>query len=426
MVSGPGAHAGRGVPLDGIVVLVADGSSPYVDVIRTLCSQESWPLVEVGTGQAAAWSASARKASLVVVASQRRAFVEAVVAAVRRSTACPLAVLGDLPTGDRIRALAGGADAFLPSGDDAQEVLVHLQALLRRAEAGDPAVRFLISGELEVDLWGRRCQLGGDPVPLSRTEYDVLVLLMRHARRAVRMETIIQEVWRTRAYQLQTNAARIMISRVRAKLRKVPDGAAYIKSVRGVGYEFTAPVLEMDDGSAPRPGVELGRLVLASSLLNLASELRGMPFEEAAQYVADAAVADKHGDAVAVFRSRRGLIELVAERGHPEEYCHFLRSGVRERGRTEVHPDNLDQPVQIDDIARLGNRAPSLRILAAHGFHSYLYVPLVADGRACGGLRLMSRSRRPLDPVMTMFCSAMAGLLSVKLPEDPPVMLASS
>ncbi|MCU1617418.1 MAG: hypothetical protein JWO98_4958 [Frankiales bacterium] len=425
VVTGRLAGAGK-VRVDGIVVLASDGGSPYADVLRTLCDQQGWPLVEVATGEAAGWSASSRKASLVVVASDDAPFVGDTVSAVRRSTACPLAVLGDLPVADRTRALAGGADAFLPSVADAEEMLVHLQALLRRSEAGDPTVRYLISGDLEVDLWGRRCQLAGTPVPLSRTEYDVLVLLMRHARRAVRLETIIQEVWRTRAYQLQTNAARIMISRVRTRLRSGAEGTAPIKSVRGVGYEFSAPVLEMDDGSVRRPGVELGRLGLASSLLSMASALRDRAFEDAARYVVDVAVADNHGDAVAVFRSRRGLIELVAERGHPEEYCRFMGSGVRERGRAEVHPDNLDQPVQIDDIARLGSRATSLRILAAHGFHSYLYIPLLADGRARGGLRLMSRSRRPLDPVMTMFCSAIAGLLSVKLPAEPPVMLATS
>lgn len=414
------------VNVDGIVVLVTAGRCRDADAVRALCTRRSWPVVEVATADDATWTASARRTSLVVVTGAEPAFILATVAAVRRSSSAPLAVVGDIEGPARTRALATGADVVLPPVDDPENLLAHLLALLRRSGPGDPKVRFLISGRLEVDLWSRRCQLDGEPLPLSRTEYDLLVHLMRHARKAVRLESIIHEVWRSRAYQLQTNAARIMVSRVRAKLRSHDaEGREYIKCVRGIGYEFSQPVLQAGDGAAEQTGGEPGTLTFASTLLRIAAGLRDLRYEDAAQYAVDALVHATGSDAGAVFSTRHGFIELVAERGHPEEYCQYVRSGVRARGRTEVHPDDLTQPIQISDIAGLRSKATSLQIMAAHGFHSYLYVPLITDGATQGGLRLMSRSSRPLDPVMTMFCCAVGGLLSLAVPADRSLLLTS-
>jgi DNA-binding response OmpR family regulator len=408
----------RPVSLDGVVVLAADTSAGAGrDTVRGLCADEHWSVVETATTDATAWAAAARKTSLVVVTDSRPAFVHDVVAAVRRSTTSPIAVLAALSSFDRKKVLGAGADLVLPESLDLDELRLHLTALLRRAGATwEPHVRYLVSDQLVIDLWGHTCELGNTPLHLPRTEYDLLVFLMRHPRRAITIEKIIQRVWQSQAYRGHVNAARIAVSRLRTKLDDAPSGRRFIRSVRGVGYEFIGPVLELGDGATASAGPELDNLQLSAVILQIASELRSLPFATAAQLCVDRLVATTRGVAGAIFYNAAGRIELIAERGHPEEFRSLLRGGVPLRGRSEVHAADLRQPTQVDDIARLSKTSESVRIMSACGFHSYLYIPLVVDGKVWGGLRLASRTTRPFDPVVTTFCAAVGAMVSMKLP----------
>ncbi|HVV08114.1 winged helix-turn-helix domain-containing protein [Amycolatopsis sp.] len=412
----------RTVTLDGVVLLVSPGPSPFATGLKTLCENEKWPVVEASTCDGASWAASARKTSLIVVTGGDPAFVLAAVKAVRRVTSSVLAVVAALNSRDRMRALGAGADLALPAGLDPGELRFHLVALVRRAsDTWEPQVRYLQSGALVVDLWARECALGDRPVHLSPTEYQLLLFLMRHPRQALPTSKIIQRVWRSRAYQGQVNAARIAVSRLRAKLGHGADGAPIIRSVRGVGYEFPGPVLEFGDGGAGSPGTDLGNLKLSAVVLRVADVLATRPFPEAAQFCVDAVVAATGGDAGAIFRKTSRNIVLCAENGHPEEFRAFMSRGVPVRSRYVVHALEEAQPTQIDDITRLARMSEAVKIMAAHGFSSYFYVPLLAGGRTWGGLRLASRGRRPLDPAMTTFCSAVGAMLSLKLPDPDEI-----
>jgi DNA-binding response OmpR family regulator len=407
----------RPVSLDGLVVLASSGAEG-TETVRGLCHAEGWSVVNATTTDAAAWASAARKTSLVIVTSSDVAFVLETVAAVRRSTTSVIAVLSQLNSFDRRRVLSAGADLVLPVDLDGAELRLHLLAVLRRASGTwEPQVRYLGSGALVVDLWARSCALGDQAVHLSRTEYELLVLLMRHPRQALPIEKIIQRVWQSRAYQGQINAARIAVSRLRTKLTEGGGaGSTFVRSVRGIGYEFVQPVLELGDGASEHPGPELGNLTLSTVVLNIAQALRTLSFEEAAKYSIEAMVKTTGGDAGAIFRSADGQISLIAESGHPEEFLAYMDGGVSLNGRSEVHALDLHQPTQVDEMSRLAKSSKSVQIMMLHGFHSYLYVPLVVDGKHWGGLRLASRSTRPFDPIVTTFCSSVGAMLSLKLP----------
>jgi DNA-binding response OmpR family regulator len=425
---GDPAELMRPLSLDGVVVLASPASSPGAsELVRLVCTGDEWSLVAAGTTDAAAWAAAARKTSLIVVTSADPAFVIDTVAAVRRSTTSSIAVLATLSSHDRKKILTSGADLVLPESLDADELRLHLMALLRRAAATwDPQVRYLVSGALVIDLWARTCMLGKAPLHLPRTEYELLVFLMRHPRKAITMEKIIQRVWQSRAYHGQINAARIAVSRLRTKLADDTTGQRFIRSVRGVGYEFVGAVLELGDGANDSAGPELDNLQLSTVVLEIAAALRNLRFEDAVQLCVDRVVAVTGGDAGAVFLNSGGRIKLLAERGNPADFRAFMDGGIPLRGRAEVHAVDLMQPTQVDEISRLANRSETVRIMSTHGFHSYLYIPLVVDGRSWGGLRLASRTKRPFDPVVTTFCSAVGAMLSLKLPESSAVLTVSA
>jgi DNA-binding response OmpR family regulator len=414
----------RELTLDGVVVLAAAGPGDLAATVRRLCLDKGWTVVDADTPDRASWAAGARKTSLVVVVGTDPVFVLKTVTAVRRSTASSLAVFAQLSGGERKAVLAAGADLVLAPALDAEELGDHLHALLRHsADTWEPQVRYLTSSTLVIDLWARECQLDDREVRLSRTEYELLIFLMRHPRQVITIEKIIQRVWASRAYHHQINAARIAISRLRTKLTAAPAGQPLIQSVRGIGYKFDGPVLEMGDAARGVQDADLASLRLSTMVLDVAAALQERSFAAAAQYAIDTVVSATGGSAGAIFYLAGGRIHLLVEQGNPAKFASLMREGVPLRGRTEVHSLDLRQATQIDDITPLARGSETVRAMSMHGFHSYLYVPLITGGRKWGGLRLASRSTRPFDPLVTTFCSAVGAMLSMKL-RNPEMVLA--
>src|SRR6202000_1392902 len=149
------------------------------------------------------------------------------------------------------------------------------------------------------------------------------------------------------------NAARIAISRLRTKLTAAPGGPPLIASVRGIGYKFDGPVLEMGDRASGAHDSELGNLRLSTMVLDIAAALQERSFASAAQYAIDTIVSATGGSAGAIFYVAGGRIHLLVERGNPAKFRELMRGGVPVRGRTEVHSIDLVRAAQIGDIRAL-------------------------------------------------------------------------
>src|SRR5919197_1195913 len=139
---------------------------------------------------------------------------------------------------DRIDGLDAGADDYLVKPFDVGELRARLRALLRRSGGeGDPdAVDF---EELELDSARHGVSVGEEFVELTRTEYQLLDLLMLNPRRVLPHSLIYDRVW---GYDFgpSSNALRVYIGYLR---RKLDDAGArpLIHTVRGVGYALREP-----------------------------------------------------------------------------------------------------------------------------------------------------------------------------------------
>jgi two-component system, OmpR family, response regulator MprA len=139
---------------------------------------------------------------------------------------------------DRIDGLDAGADDYLVKPFDLGELKARLRALLRRVESpADPdALRF---AELELDA-GRHGVVVGDAfAELTRTEYQLLELLMLNPNRVLPHDVIYDRVW---GYDFgpASNALRVYVGYLRRKLQE--SGARpLIHTVRGVGYALREP-----------------------------------------------------------------------------------------------------------------------------------------------------------------------------------------
>jgi DNA-binding response OmpR family regulator len=139
---------------------------------------------------------------------------------------------------DRILGLNAGADDYLPKPFDPDELLARIRAVLRRAGrleyCADEAVKAF--GNIQVNVQTREVWTEGRMVDLTALEFDILELLMRSAGRIVSREEITVSLLE-RASSPYDRALDVHISHLR---RKLEHGQTLIRTVRGLGYVFTA------------------------------------------------------------------------------------------------------------------------------------------------------------------------------------------
>jgi two-component system response regulator MprA len=139
---------------------------------------------------------------------------------------------------DRIDGLDAGADDYLVKPFDVGELKARLRALLRRT-GGDGAPHALSFDELRLDPVRHGVIVGEKFVELTRTEYQLLELLMRNPRRVLPHNLIYERVW---GYDFgpASNALRVYVGYLRRKLQDA-GGRPLLHTVRGVGYVLREP-----------------------------------------------------------------------------------------------------------------------------------------------------------------------------------------
>jgi two-component system response regulator MprA len=130
---------------------------------------------------------------------------------------------------DRVAGLDAGADDYLVKPFALEELGARLRALLRRT--GAPNADILRYADLALDPAGHTVTRGGAPVELTRTEYLLLELLLRHPRQVLTRTQIFEQVW---GYDFgpSSNSLEVYVGYLRRKLGE----PRLIQTVRGVGY----------------------------------------------------------------------------------------------------------------------------------------------------------------------------------------------
>lgn len=138
---------------------------------------------------------------------------------------------------DIVAGFTAGADDYVPKPFSLRELIVRVEAVLRRSgkNLGDQRIEW--SGIL-FDGANLRAQSGHQAVDLTRREMDIVVYLHRHQDRIVSKKELLTEVWNYVDADIETRTVDIHMLKLRKKLTAIGDRAELIQTVRGEGYRL--------------------------------------------------------------------------------------------------------------------------------------------------------------------------------------------
>lgn len=133
---------------------------------------------------------------------------------------------------DILTGFSAGGDDYISKPFSINEVLARVKAVLRRSGGETSSSDTLDYGGLHIDLASETAVLAGEPLSLSRKEFDLLALLARHPDTYFSRAVLISSLWKDAPYVLDRTVD-VHIARIRGKLGKYRD---LIKNKTGFGY----------------------------------------------------------------------------------------------------------------------------------------------------------------------------------------------
>lgn len=138
-----------------------------------------------------------------------------------------------------INGLKLGADDYVGKPFSVQQLLLRIQAVLRRSVSGEAQLRNLILGDLEIDTETLSGTRGSETMAFTRREIELLSYLAAHSTRPVPREELLLKIW---GYALnldiETRTVDIHVAKLRRKIEPDPKEPVHLITVRGAGYRL--------------------------------------------------------------------------------------------------------------------------------------------------------------------------------------------
>jgi DNA-binding response OmpR family regulator len=142
---------------------------------------------------------------------------------------------------DTLIGLSVGADDYVTKPFSPRELMARIQAMLRRprpiGHAPEDQAHTREFGALGIDVVGRDVWIGGEPVALTRTEFDILATLAEHPRMAFSRRQLIESVWGSN-WVGDEHLVDVHVGHLRRKLGDDAAEGRFVRTIRGIGYRM--------------------------------------------------------------------------------------------------------------------------------------------------------------------------------------------
>ena len=222
-------------------VLIAEDDPSVRKAVQRVLELEKYDVTAVNDGQAALEALTNKKFDLAVL-DVMMPFADGLTVcreARHRGVATPILLLtARVEVGDRVAGLDAGADDYLVKPFVVDELLARCRALLRRNGGASVANSIFRVGDLTLNSSTREVHRGERELALTKTEFDLLELLMQQPGAVVSREHIYEAIW---GYNFETSSKSldVYIGYLRRKTEENGESRV-VYTVRGVGYTVKA------------------------------------------------------------------------------------------------------------------------------------------------------------------------------------------
>ena len=140
---------------------------------------------------------------------------------------------------DKVVGLELGADDYLAKPFEPLELLARIQSLLRRVHRANSMLDILEFEGLVVDKVREEVLLDKEPINLSTSEFEALLLFANNSNEVLDREFLVENL-RGITWQTYDRSVDVLVSRLRNKLGETPHHTRFLKTIHGVGYKFIA------------------------------------------------------------------------------------------------------------------------------------------------------------------------------------------
>jgi len=222
-------------------VLVVDDEPKIIQLARDYLEHAGFAVLTARDGKTALAGVRSAKPDLVILDLGLPGMDGLdVTRAVRKDSNVPIVMLtarGE--ESDKLVGLELGADDYITKPFSPKELVARVRAVLRRAESASesPSAEVIRAGDVALDVLRMRLTVGGRPVDVTPTEFQLLAALARQPGRIFTRAQLLDAV-RGVAFESYERAIDAHVKNIRRKIEPDPHEPRYVLTVYGVGYKF--------------------------------------------------------------------------------------------------------------------------------------------------------------------------------------------
>ena len=223
-------------------VLVCDDEKDIVSALKIYLMSEGHNVIEAYNGKEAVAIVEKQEIHLVLMDIMMPVMdgIQAMVKIRELSNVPVILLTAKSEDTDKVLGLTVGADDYVTKPFNPVELQARVKSQLRRymqLGSGNQSVGKSRMGGIEIDDKAKEVTLDGEKVNLTRTEYDILKLLMDHPGEVFSPNQIYEKVWKDNPYGTENTVA-VHIRHLREKIEYDPQSPRYLKVVWGRGYKM--------------------------------------------------------------------------------------------------------------------------------------------------------------------------------------------